>query len=64
LQIKLQETEKEINRCKVRNEDIQSNQEVIEATGRDEYYIKRDDEDVYIFVKEDEETGKLVPFEE
>jgi cell division protein FtsB len=63
LQTKLQETEDDIVRCKIRNQNIKDAPEVIETIGRDNYYIKHDNEDVYIILKEDEESGELVLFE-
>jgi cell division protein FtsB len=62
LQTKLQETEAEVAKWKLKNAQINDSIETIEATGRNNYRIKRDNEDVYIFVKEDED-GKLVSFE-
>jgi len=62
LQKKLYETERKIKQKEVENKTMENNPELIEAIGRDNYYMKRDDEDVYIFLKEDE-NGKLIAFE-
>jgi len=62
LQTKLHETEQKIKLKKDESKTIESNMELIEAIGRDNYYMKRDDEDVYIFLEEDED-GKLVLLE-
>jgi len=63
LQKKLKATEEEIIWWKTENQKIKDDPEVIEATGRNKYRMKCDDEDVYVFLKEDED-GKLISFEE
>ena len=62
LQINLQETNAKIAEWKSKNEKIENDIEIIEAIGRDNYYMKRDNEDVYIFLTEDED-GTLVSLE-
>ena len=62
LQQELQETEKMIQEYELKNSMIENDREALEAVGRDSYYMKRDDEDLFIFLKEDE-NGKLVLFE-
>jgi len=62
----LQQELKEIRKIKedyeTKNKLIKTNQELVETIGRDNYYMKRDDEDLFIFLKEDE-AGKLVRVE-
>jgi cell division protein FtsB len=59
----LQETRDAISTYKAEAKKIENDLEFIEETGRNQYLMKHADEDVYIFVKEDE-TGKLVPLEQ
>ncbi|MDR2970791.1 MAG: septum formation initiator family protein [Bacteroidales bacterium] len=63
LRKELQETEKQIKEYELKNNTIENDLKIKEAIGRENYFMKRDDEDVYIFVTEDEETGELVLFE-
>jgi cell division protein FtsB len=62
LREELQETKDAISRCATEDQKIKDDMEFIEKVGRDNYYMKSEDEDVYIFLEEDE-NGKLVPFE-
>jgi cell division protein FtsB len=62
LQKELQEIERIAEKYKTKNRMIKNNREVMEAIGRDHYYMKRADEDLYIFLKEDE-NGELASFE-
>jgi cell division protein FtsB len=63
LRIELQKIQGAIDKGKIEAGMIENDMEFIEKIGRDKYGIKRDDEDVYIFLKEGKD-GKLVPFEE
>jgi cell division protein FtsB len=62
LQTELQKIEKLTKKYETKNNLIKSNHEVMETIGRDHYFMKRADEDVYILLKEDD-AGKLVAFE-
>ena len=62
LQQELQETQKMVREYEAKNRMIETDRELMEATGRDNYYMKRGDEDVFIFVKENED-GTLIPLE-
>jgi cell division protein FtsB len=62
LQEKLKNTEEKIKEYELKNSQIGHNKEVMETIGRDDYYMKRDNEDVYIFLEEDE-NGELVELE-
>jgi len=62
LQQELQETQKMITEYESKNKLIETDPELMEATGRDNYYMKRGDEDLFIFVKEDED-GSLILLE-
>jgi cell division protein FtsB len=62
LQSELKETEEKIKEYEQKNNMLATNKEVMEAVGRDNYYMKRDDEDLFIFLKEDEK-GELVELE-
>jgi cell division protein FtsB len=64
LQTELQETKKMTGKYEADSKKVEDNLELIEAIGRDKYYMKRDNEDLYIFLEEDEKTGKLASFEE
>jgi cell division protein FtsB len=60
LQKTLQETKNAIVACEAKNEKM-NGMEAIEAAGRENYYMKRDDEVVFIFLKE--ENGELLLLE-
>ena len=62
LQEELKETENQINEYQLRNKMLKTDMEIMEAVGRSNYYMKRDNEDLYIFLTEDE-NGKLIAFE-
>jgi len=69
LKSQLSELQNELKEIRTLKEDyetknrlIKTNQELVETIGRDNYYMKRDDEDLFIFLKEDE-SGKLINFE-
>jgi hypothetical protein len=47
---------------KMKNKLLATNQQVVETVGRDNYYMKRADEDLFIFLKEDDD-GRLVGVE-
>ena len=63
LQQESQKTKKKISACEAENKRVASDLDAMEAAGRDSYYMKRTEEDVYIFLKENE-NGELVPLEE
>ena len=62
LQTQLHETQKKIKERDAESKTIENNLQLIEAIGRDNYYMKRDNEDVFIFLEE-KEDGRLVAFE-
>lgn len=62
LQQELQETEKMINEYESKNKLIENDTGFLETIGRNNYYMKRDNEDLYIFLKKDE-NGNLISFE-
>ena len=62
LQQELQETQKMIAEYETKNKMIETDTELMEATGRDNYYIKRADEDLFIILEEDD-AGSLILLE-
>jgi cell division protein FtsB len=64
LQKELQNIKNEINKRTIETKMIKNNIEFIEKTGRNNYYMKGKEEDLFIFLKKDETTGELVSFED
>jgi len=62
LQQELQKTEDLIKEYEAKNKMIETDMELMEATGRDNYYIKRADEDLFIILEEDD-AGSLILLE-
>jgi len=62
LQQESQKTKKKISEHEVENEKVAGDLDAMEAVGRDSYYMKRAEEDVFIFLKENE-NGELIPLE-
>ena len=63
LREELKETKEAISKYEVETQMIENDLDFIEETGRNKYLIKHEDEDVYIFLKEDD-NGELSPMEE
>ena len=63
LQEESQKIKKKISEHEVENEKVANDLYAMEAIGRDSYYMKRAEEDVFIFLKENE-NGELISLEE
>jgi len=62
LQQELQKTQTMVKEYEAKNKLIETDPELMEATGRDNYYIKRADEDLFIILEEDD-AGSLILLE-
>ena len=63
LQDESQKIKRKISEREAENNKVANDLDAMEAIGRASYYMKRDEEDVYIFLKENE-NGELIPLEE